>query len=269
LTPLRHVLSFFSMTPISCARRGIVTMRQLDFGSGFILKGSEVLRHTLCLLVSVLCQALFSPGAQAADSGLPAIQVQAGGSYLTYKSKLLQSNDVGLAYGGKLKILGGDDGNILVDARMSTSQVTFALNQTSLARQDLACYFGMELGWAYVGVGPGTRVVKAKAVGGEFETYSRTYGGVIGIDAELTKGSRFFWDLQGMTPYDTKETKQQDVTMGLALDTEAGTRFEVVRRSLYFGLGVRYATLSVSFGGQTGGEVMSGPFVSLQWGFDP
>jgi hypothetical protein len=205
----------------------------------------------------------------AAETDQRLLSVSAGASYVTHKSKLVESNDVGLAYNYGLRVLGGGSGSILVDARGSMGTVSFELNGTSIAQQELLCLFGWNFGWGYVGAGAGTRQLKATLEDGEIETYSRTYGGMMGVQFGLFRGTSFYTDVSGTMPLETKETQQQEVEVGLALNGEMGATFDLTRKSLDLSLGVRYSTLAVDFGGKGGGEVMTAPFLGLRWGFDP
>ena len=137
-----------------------------------------------------------------------------------------------------------------------------------MATQDLLVLFGYAFDFGYVAAGGGTRQMKAKTTALELDTSSRTYGGALGFDFGLMRGVDVFTDFSATMPLETKEAKQIPVTMGLAMSAQSGLRFDLTRKALDLALGVRYSSLAVSSSGAGGGETITAPFLSLQWGFD-
>jgi hypothetical protein len=210
-----------------------------------------------------------SPALAASSDAERALSVSGGAAFVTHKSKLVNSNDTGLAYTYGLRVLGGSANTILVDVRGSMGTTAFALNETSIATNDLVFLFGYNFGWGYVGAGAGTLQIAATLPDSALETYSRTYAGCLGTSFSLSRGTGFFLDGRVTSPFETKETQQQTVSVGLGMAVEAGATFDITRRALDLQAGVRYATQAVTFGGVGGGETLTSPFVSLRWGFDP
>lgn len=222
-----------------------------------------------CAMCSVLSVFVSARAMAAPRDGELALSFSGGAAFVTHKSKLAESNDTGLAYTYGLRVLGGSEKSLLVDVRGSMGSTSFALNNTKMSSKDLVFFFGYHLGWAYVGAGAGTLQLSATLPNLTIETYSRTYAACLGSSFQLFRGTGFFFDARVVSPFETKETQQRDVTVGLGMAAEAGASFDLTRRALDLQAGVRYATQAVTAGGDGGSDVFTAPFVSLRWGIEP
>lgn len=215
---------------------------------------------------------LFFSGGFAFGGGrpnLPTFFINATAEYATYKSELLESNDIGTGIEYALGVHAGSENQIAAILSQRTEAVSYALNEASYASSEQSFVFRYYLGVFYLGVGIGSSKSTYKTANStEVVLEQRNFLGQLGFIWAVFRDGELFADIMAVSPSDTSGENFENSSLEMKTTGHLGTTFKITRRSLRFSFGIRYASRSGTIEGVTGSEVVTTPIVGFTYGVD-
>jgi hypothetical protein len=207
-----------------------------------------------------LCQT-----ALAENTNNPALDLQFGIGYFTYKSKYVLSNDTGLRYDYQGSVFSGNARNFGLIVRGNMQTTTFALITEKLDSSVTDLILRGYLGPIYFGPVVGTRNLSYTKGGGTptFDLTERHFGGNFGIEIEVMKRSMLRLDVIGTMQYDYKEVSDKTITMGTRIDTDLSLEVPFAK-SFSSVIGAKYMMDSI----ESKAETISMPYGAIKSEFN-
>ncbi|MGE0172906.1 MAG: hypothetical protein AB7T49_08980 [Oligoflexales bacterium] len=188
---------------------------------------------------------LMSVSAMAVDNDDPTLFIDANYGFATYKSKLVESNDLGseLRYG--IGGNAGEDHQFGFRVVSQTDTTSFALNESKIATTWEDSEFRYQ--WGYVSLGllisriglqasrEGTEVIDVSGSG---------YGGSLGLTAPIGRSGTYYLDVQSATASAFHNTLDEEVTSATRMDIDTGARFRLTKNLMSLIVGYKQRTAS-------------------------
>jgi hypothetical protein len=203
--------------------------------------------------------------AQAETMDNPALDLQFGIGYFTYKSKYILSNDTGLRYDYQGSVFSGNARNFGLIVRGNMQTTNFELVKEKLDSSVTDLVLRGYLGPVYFGPVVGIRNLAYTQGSGTptFDLTERHYGGNFGVEVEVMKRSMLRLDVLGTMQYDYKEVSDKTIKLGMRIDTDFSLEVPF-SKSFSSVIGAKYMMDSID----SKAETISMPYGALKGDFN-
>jgi hypothetical protein len=188
---------------------------------------------------------------------------------VTYKSKLVESNDTGseLGYGVGARI--GEDKRWEVRLRKESSKIAFELNSSAIESSYQDILIGYRWGFVEIGANIATAAMIANAEGEAlFDATGSGYGGHFAILMPVARFAIVKIEANTAAISTTIEKEQKDVGLGSRTDIELGANVDITKRYFDFIFGYRQRAHALKYLGSSFAEVRTATYLGLQLGVD-
>jgi hypothetical protein len=208
------------------------------------------MRKMMCLLktkISALAIAVsllaLASSALALDSDTPALYIDTSYGFTTYKSKMVESNDLGTELRYSIGGNAGEDGQFGFRVVSMADTTSFELNESSVATAWQDSEFRYQ--WGYLSLGLiMTRINLVANREGEdvIDVSGSGYGGSLGILVPFGRSGTFYLDAQSATASTFHNTLDEEMTSATRTDIDAGARFKLTKNLMSLLVGYKQRT---------------------------
>ncbi len=241
---------------------------------GKIISDGKIPRRTLRVLgmtVEFLCLIVFSSKLNAQDKVIweqtPTFYLEGSGSYVTYKSKLVASNDTttGIRYG--LGSSAGVDRSLGMFYSKETVSTPFELTTSTILANESHIFIYYLWYYFRFGISFDNYATDVKKDGEEYlQIRADGYGGNFSFLLPVSKKTIFLMQTNFFTPGAAVDILQNTVTLGPIMDVDIGAVMDLTKDLLDFTVGFRYKTFSISVDGTSNAELISAPYMGMKMG---
>lgn len=222
-------------------------------------------KSALCLSIWPLFSTLPIFAEAVMDKESPTAFLAFDAAYTTHKSELMESNDTGIGVSYTLGFHAGQDRDIGILFRNSTSTISFALNESKIQTTYNDYIIRYRLGPFYLGAVIANVAMKANKEGEDIsDTIGSGYGGNLGLAFQFNRIASYYLDVTSTSYGALRELEQRDITIGSRMAIDTGVMFHLTRRVWSILVGVKYSTVAITV--DTGGtETISAFYIGNQF----
>lgn len=163
----------------------------------------------------------------------------------TELSKAFESNDLGSSTRYSINAFAGKKGNLQFRLVNTTDTVSFSLNESSVTANWQDTVLQYSWGWLYLNAMFSRLEIKASKASSEIlDAAASGFGYGLGFQYAFGNSSMIYLDVLQVTPSETKNTLDSDITIGARMEVDLATRIRLYKDWLDFTMGYRMRTTS-------------------------